>query len=277
MSRRRPVQSTRTAAPARGRRPRRPGESASGAVTTIDPRGSRRRRIRRTALLVVAGLAVTLYAGHALLYGSWLRVDSVEVLGAHHESAAAVVSASGLNAHPPMISVSGAEVSSRLKELPWVAGVTVIKRWPHTIELRVAEAVPVAVAFNATGAVRYVDQHGRDLGPAPRHADLPTLSMVTPSARPWPFSGPGRAGAWVASQLRRQPFESQVSRILVTQAGTVRLQLTSPLTFLLGRPTDLPAKFTAIASVIGGATLRPGDVVDVTVPRALAVSGPTPK
>jgi hypothetical protein len=44
----------------------------------------------------------------------------------------------------------------------------------------------------------------------------------------------------------------------------------------LGPPTQLKAKFVAVASVIAHSTLRAGDVVNVTVPDELAVSGPAP-
>jgi len=45
---------------------------------------------------------------------------------------------------------------------------------------------------------------------------------------------------------------------------------------VLGPPDDLHAKFVAIASVILHTTLGVGDVVNVTVPDELAVSGPAP-
>jgi hypothetical protein len=50
--------------------------------------------------------------------------------------------------------------------------------------------------------------------------------------------------------------------------------MTTPVTFVLGEPTELRQKFVAIASVIAHSTLVPGDVVDVSVPDELAVSGP---
>jgi hypothetical protein len=52
--------------------------------------------------------------------------------------------------------------------------------------------------------------------------------------------------------------------------------MTTPVSFILGVPTQLHAKFVAVASVIAHETLRPGDVVDVSVPGALAVTGPPP-
>jgi hypothetical protein len=48
------------------------------------------------------------------------------------------------------------------------------------------------------------------------------------------------------------------------------------VTFIIGPATQLHAKFVAIASVIMHTTLRPGDVIDATVPDELAVTGPAP-
>jgi hypothetical protein len=78
----------------------------------------------------------------------------------------------------------------------------------------------------------------------------------------------------VASQLPRA-FTTQVNTITDNSRGSVTLRMTTPVTFILGPPTDLHAKFVAIASVIAHSTLIPGDVVDVTVPDELAVTAPT--
>ena len=64
--------------------------------------------------------------------------------------------------------------------------------------------------------------------------------------------------------------------VTVNAGGVVALRMTTPVTFVLGPPTQLHAKFVSIASVIAHATLRPGDVVDVTVPGALTVTGGAP-
>ena len=75
----------------------------------------------------------------------------------------------------------------------------------------------------------------------------------------------------MASQLP-PAFSSQVSVITDDAQGSVTLQMTTPLTFILGPATDLHAKFVAVASVIAHSTLQPGDVVDVTVPDEIAVT-----
>jgi len=71
-------------------------------------------------------------------------------------------------------------------------------------------------------------------------------------------------------------FASQVSVITEDDHGVVTFKMTTPVTFILGPPTQLHAKFVAIASVIAHSTLRPGDVVDATVPGELAVTGGPP-
>jgi hypothetical protein len=90
----------------------------------------------------------------------------------------------------------------------------------------------------------------------------------------WPFAKAGRGAAYVASQLPRA-FTTQVGTITDDAQGSVTMKMTTPVTFILGAPTDLHAKFVAIASVISHSTLVPGDVVDVTVPDELAVTAPS--
>ena len=85
----------------------------------------------------------------------------------------------------------------------------------------------------------------------------------------------GRSAAFVASQLPKA-FASQVSVITENSHGSVTLEMTTPVSFVLGPPTQLRAKFIAVASVIAHSTLGVGDVVNVTVPDELAVTGPAP-
>jgi cell division protein FtsQ len=233
------------------------------------------------AVVAVVVTSLVALGAQRLLYGSWLRVQTIEVVGSQHESMQAVIAASGLTNHPAMISVAGADVARSVAAvLPWVAHVQVLRQWPHTVVLRVTEATPVAVASDTTGHWRYVDVRGRNLGPAPAAANLPTLRPTSPTPGNWPYQGVGHGGPIVAAYVAQHlppSFGRQISSILVTPAGTVRVALTSPLTFLLGPPTNLAAKFKAMASVIAGATLRPGDIVDLTTPEAAAVSGPTPQ
>lgn len=235
------------------------------------------RRLRRmTKWLIGVGVVVTLLAAAAqwTLRQPYFRVQHVTVVGVRHETPSAVLEASGLLAHPSMIGLSDAAIERRLSSFPWIRLVSLQKHWPNSVVLDVRENVAVAVAFNDHHTLDYVDADGASLGPAPLHTNLPTLEFLHPRTSSWPFARAGRAAAYVASQLP-PAFSSQVSVITDDAQGSVTLQMTTPVSFILGPPTNLHAKFVAIASVIAHSTLQPGDVVDVTVPDELAVTPPS--
>jgi len=239
-------------------------------------REPRRRMNRLTKWLVSLGAAVTVLAFGAqwTLHSSYFRVQNVTVTGNRHESEAAILGRSGLATHPSMIALNEATIVKNLETFSWVHSVSVTKKWPNTVELSVHENVAVAVAFTAKHVLEFVDAQGQPLGVAPLHENLPTLDYLEPSSSTWPFAKAGRGAAYVASQLPRA-FTTQVHTITDDAQGSVTLTMTTPVTFILGPPTNLHAKFVAIASVIAHSTLIPGDVVDVTVPDELAVTPPT--
>jgi cell division septal protein FtsQ len=229
----------------------------------------------KVSIVVVLVAATLVVGGEWVLRQSYFRVQHVTFVGVHHEPLGLVLAASGLEAHPTMLDVSAREVKANLASFAWINGVTLVKHWPNTVVVTVSESTAVAVAFNSTHVLQFVDDRGRDLGPAPLHENLPTLQFIHPRTNAWPFEHAGRSAAYVASQLP-VAFSSQVSIITEDDHGKVSLKMTTPVTFVLGPPTQLHAKFVAIASVIEHTTLRPGDVVDATVPDELAVTGPPP-
>jgi cell division septal protein FtsQ len=245
-------------------------------VTNIDERSRRRwTGLIKFSLVAVLTVATVAVAGEWVLRQSYFRVQHVTFVGVHHEPLALVMAASGLENHPTMMGVSSTSVKENLAQFMWIDRVTLVKHWPNTVVVTVKEATAVAVAFGAKHALQYVDVNGRDLGPAPLHANYPTLRFVDPRNGAWPYEHAGRSAAYVASQLP-PAFARQVSVITEDDHGRVELQMTTPVRFILGPPSQLHAKFVAIASVIAHTTLSPGDVVDATVPDELAVTGPAP-
>jgi cell division protein FtsQ len=224
----------------------------------------------------VIGVVVTVLVVSTqwVLRRPYFRVQHVTFVGLRHESPTAVLDASGLVAHPSMIGVSDESIERHLSGFAWIHSVSIQKHWPNSVVVTVRENVAVAVAFSADHVLDYVDAAGVSLGPAPLHANLPTLEYLRPESKSWPYARAGRAAADVASQLPAA-FASQVSVITVNAQGSVTLEMTTPVTFVLGPATNLHAKFVAIASVIAHSTLEPGDVVDVTVPDELAVTTPS--
>lgn len=70
------------------------------------------------------------------------------------------------------------DIEARLKTHPWIRGVTLMKRFPQTLSIRVEFRKPKAMLQNATGALVYVDEDGSRFGQVnlSEAADLPVLS-----------------------------------------------------------------------------------------------------
>jgi cell division protein FtsQ len=255
---------------------RRSANLVEAPATVVDPKARHSFR-PLTKVLLVLGVFVTalVLGGQWALHQSFFEVQHVSLEGVHHESSAQVLTASGLDAHPAMINVSASSIERNLVSFPWIQSVSLSKHWPNTVVVTVHESQAVAVAFGPRHVLDYVDGQGRNLGRAPLKANLPTLSFVDKSNTTWPFDQAGRSAALVASELPKA-FASQVDEISENARGSVTLKMTSPVSFVLGPPTQLQAKFVAVASVIAHSTLGVGDVVNVTVPDELAVSGPAP-
>jgi cell division protein FtsQ len=243
----------------------------------LETRRPRRRtfRVARFTVVVVLVLATLGVVGEWVLRQSYFRVQHVTFVGVRHEPLSLVLAASGLEAHPTMLDVNASTVKANLAQFAWIDAVHLTKHWPNTVVVTVHESTAVAVAFNNRHVLQYVDRDGRDLGVAPLHVNLPTLRYLHPRDATWPYARAGRSAAYVAAQLP-PAFSAQVSIVTEDDHGVVTLRMTTPVTFILGPATQLHAKFVAIASVIATSTLRPGDVVDATVPGELAVTGGAP-
>jgi cell division protein FtsQ len=242
------------------------------------PLSPKRRGVGRfTKVLIAVGVLATASAlgGQWVLHQPFFQVRHVSLLGVHHETEAQVLSASGLASHPAMIDVSASSIERNLVSFPWISSVSLSKHWPDSVVVTVHESSSVAVGYNSHHVLEYISASGQDLGTAPLAANLPTLAYAGASLGPWPFAGPARGAAEVASQLPKA-FAGQVAEVTENAQGDVTLKMESPVSFVLGPPSNLHAKFVAIASVILHTTLGVGDVVNVTVPDELAVSGPAP-
>ena len=244
------------------------------------PQTQRRRRphTRQTThrgvkRVLIAAVVVTVLALGVrwLLQQPYFRVQHVTVTGNVHETAAAVETALGLTSQPSMLGLNTGAMIQAAKTFPWVANASIVKHWPNSVSVSIVETHAVAVT-QWQGKWTYVGATGTNLGLAPATANLPTL--ITLAATTWPFTATDASAVTVAATLP-SAFASQV-RDVVAGTNGVSLTMTTPVRFILGSTDELTAKYMAIASVIKGATLAAGDVVDVTVPTELAISGPSP-
>ena len=236
-----------------------------------------RRRDRRRLAVVgsVAAIGFVLVAGWFLLHSRLMSAQVVTVAGATHTPRGQIVDAAGLGGKPPLVDVSQGAAEARIDELPWVLRSTVSLQWPDGVRIAVTERKPVAVVASGSSTWAEVDRSGRVLQivPAPP-AGVPQLFVPGSPGRPGselgPAAGPGLA---VAGSLP-PAFAAQVVTVDARTSGQLRLQLSTPVSVLLGAPVQLLAKYSDVASILAHAVLHPGDVIDVTVPGSPVVSGP---
>ena len=255
----------------------------SKGTVVRDPRLSQRRaavaRSKTRRRLWIAG---SIFVVLALVVGTWFLLHTslfsaktITVSGAVHESPAQVIAAAGLSAHPPLISINPADAETGIDQLGWVKSSHVSLHWPSTVNITVVERTPVASA--TSGSTMYlIDETGRILSISKTPvAGLVSLNVPDGTHFVVGTSLPLRVlpAASVAGSLP-PAFKDQVAAVIAHPDGTVSLQLTSPITITLGTTAQLDAKYRDIASVIAGATLHPGDVVDVSVPQASTITGP---
>ena len=67
-------------------------------------------------------------------------------------------------------------------------------------------------------------------------------------------------------------FAAQVTEVTVEPKGWVQLAMTTPVLVDIGSTSQLTEKYEDVSSILAGATLHNGDVIDVSVPDAPTVT-----
>jgi cell division septal protein FtsQ len=198
----------------------------------------------------------------------------VTVIGATHETAAQVVAEAGLAGHPPLIDVDAGAAARGIERLPWVQSATVGVGWPDGVRIVVTEQVPRVVMATTGGKWAVLSTKGRVLAISPTRT--PGLILVAgpqvPDASGSTLGPADLPGLRVASTLPVS-FSAQVSAVHVEPGGWVQLTMTTPILVDIGTATQLTAKYEDVTSILAGATLHDGDVIDVSVPDAPTVTG----
>ena len=197
------------------------------------------------------------------------------VTGNAHESATQVIDAAGLAGQPPLLDVDAGATAARIEQLPWVRSASVSVSWPDGVHIRIDRG---DAAFRRERGRRALGEFERRW-PGPRGVGGPRGRAVAAhgaaaTRRPGAVL-PARddAGLDVASTLPAS-FAAQVTGVTVEPAGWVQLSMTTPIAVDIGTATQLTAKYEDVSSILAGATLHNGDVIDVSVPDAPTVTGP---
>jgi cell division protein FtsQ len=186
-----------------------------------------------------------------------------------------VVDQAGLASQPPLLDVDAGATAARIEQLPWVRSASVSVSWPDGVHIRITEETPRFVVSETGGHWATLSADGRILAVSVARQD--GLMLLTVPQPPGPLGSllPARddAGMDVASTLPAS-FAAQVTGVTVEPAGWVQLSMTTPIAVDVGTATQLPAKYEDVSSILAGATLHNGDVIDVSVPDAPTVTGP---
>jgi cell division septal protein FtsQ len=156
-----------------------------------DVRPARRRRLgvwcwRAGRVVLVAGLAGAAGFGatRAIMASPLLLVGRVLVRGNARVSTAQVQKLVEDMQGQHILLVDLDEFRRRLAESPWVADATMRRLLPSTIEVRIAERTPMAIA-RAGARLYLVDEHGvvvDEFGPQYREYDLPIVDGLISKA-----------------------------------------------------------------------------------------------
>jgi cell division protein FtsQ len=254
----------------------------------IDPR-IRQRRVairrsqgRRRLLWVegVLGALVLVGVVVALAHTAWFGAQAISITGTHpHTPESVIVDASGLQHHPPLISVDPGAVAKRVEALPFIATAQVRRHWPDGVQIAVTERVPVVQMAGPGTSWSLLDGYGRTLQVEP--ARLPgvvvyivhTATAGIPPAKVGgslpPSAGPGLE----VSRTLPPAFVAQVVSVTVAADGSISMALSSGITVMFGTDADRIAKYKDVASILASGTLHATSVIDVTVPESPTVSG----
>jgi cell division protein FtsQ len=227
-------------------------------------------------LLVVAVVVTLVASAWPLAHSRLLSANVVRVLGNAHTSAKAVLDASGLSTHPPMIDVNRSEVAARVEALPWVQSARVSLDWPDGVVVSLTERSAVAVVADGSTEWAELDSTGRVLAiVATPPSDLVHLVSAGSPGAPGSTLRAGIPSLVVAAGLP-VAFKSMVSAISPSPGGGVDFALSDGIGVVFGTASELPAKYEDVASLLAGAGLAAGSVIDVSVASSPVVSTPAP-
>lgn len=202
----------------------------------VRPGRSRRlsQRLVRWAggVLIMAALVATgALISARVVNARFLAIDNVFVHGNRRLSIAEINVVSEAVRGQSVLLVNLEQFRAKFLESPWVASVTVRRQLPSTLEVRIVEREPVAIArikrqlylVDGTGVI--ID----DFGPKHGDMDLPIVDgMASTGTGDGPAIDPARAqlvGRFLAALSERQELRRSVSQVDVSRDGNVAVIL----------------------------------------------------
>ncbi len=237
-------------------------------------RPERRRRYRINAPRLILSLLLILLAGEsmlAVLKLPWFEIRGVVVQGRKLVDRKFVVQSTRIPDKSNIFTFPTRGIADRLRPNPIIKGVTVHRKFPNTLVVRITERKPYAV-LSAQGRFYETDAAGIPFrtvaSPDPK---LPVLSCTVPKAIA--LGKPITAPAFkLASRCLRlaQPFgKLSVRKITVDPNNDLCLNVQDGILIRLGQPQQMEGKLEKAEQTIN---LVPHlEYVDVTCPEAPAL------
>jgi cell division protein FtsQ len=218
----------------------------------------------RAALYGLAGAAIVVGVGWALVGDRLLVVRSIKVTGTHLVTQAQVLAAADVPLGTPLLRVNPGAVTRRVETITDVASATVTDDWPDGLTIAITERVPVMAVKLAGGGYDQVDATGVIVQYTQAKPTLPLL--VTPLSGSALRRAPSvAAAATVLAQLQRS-LASQVASVSAAPVADgpeqVSLSLRDGTTVKWGSPGDAAQKNRELAVLQSS---RPS-VIDVSAP-----------
>lgn len=220
-------------------------------------RGRARRRSRlRATLVVLVMLGLLAASGWLVLGSSALGVRTVQVTGTERLTAVQVREQAAIAPGTPLARVDTDAVARRLRSLPPVRQVEVVRRWPRTVEIAVRERTPAAVQARGSSWV-LVDRSGVAFAMVSRRPDgLPLVSAPVDAGRP------AMRAALDVLDVLPVPVRDQVRQVRAADAEHVTMRLSRGRTVLWGSTERSDRKAAVLAVLLS----RKASVYDVSAP-----------
>jgi cell division septal protein FtsQ len=180
-------------------------------------------RLARVGLVVGVTILAGTWSARALLESSLLTVKHITVSGNSRLSMQEIEALLDGIRSERILNVDFEAYRKRVLDSPWVAEVSIRRVLPSTVELRVVERVPMAIA--RLGPQLYlVDSAGvimDEFGPQYREFDLPIVDGLVAASRAGPVTDADRVhltGRFVAALESRPDLRKRVSQLDVSNA-----------------------------------------------------------
>ncbi len=224
-----------------------------------------RRRARvltslRPAIVLAVGVAVVAAATWAVGWSPLLDIRTVEIVGTHRVTEEDIRAVAAVPVGSPLARLDTEGVRQRVGAVRQVTDVSVVRRWPHTVRIVVAERQPAVAVPDGVWFV-LVDGEGVSfVTVSDKPAGVPLVVGATAGSL-----GPARVTA-VVDVLAALPAEirRRATEVSVGTVDSVTVTLDDGVRVVWGSPEDGGRK----AAVLTALMRTPAKVYDVTSPDA---------